>query len=107
MSDEEPRNRNRVITDGWSNPDSRASYEHHWPGEPKTADLYRSGRQCDSCLRFVAFNADWGLCSSQASRHFTETVFEHFTCPWFENLRPLIDESPVRRPKRGVFRRPR
>jgi hypothetical protein len=52
-------------------------------------------------LRFVAFNADWGLCSSETSRHFTETVFEHFTCPWFENLGPLIDEPPVRLQKKG------
>ena len=84
MNEAEPRNRNRILTDGWSNPDSKAAYEHEWPSEPKTAELYRTGRGCLCCDRFLALNADWGLCCKETSRHFTETVFEHFTCPWWE-----------------------
>jgi len=83
LSKDEPRNKNRIITDSWSNSDSKASYEYQWPAEPKTKNLYRSGRQCVGCLHYAVFNADWGLCISEASRHFTETVFEHFTCPWW------------------------
>jgi|JFJP01.1.fsa_nt_gi hypothetical protein len=77
------RNQNHILTEGWSNSDSEASYVHQWPGEPKTAEQYHTGRGCLSCSRFATLNADWGLCCNQESRHFTETVFEHFTCPWF------------------------
>lgn len=86
-------NRNVIFTSGWSNPDSAALYIHEWPGEPKTAEQYNSGRACLSCLHFAAFNADWGLCCNQESRHITETVFEHFTCPWFRDQRLHEDQD--------------
>ena len=69
MNEQEPRNRNRIISDGWSNPDSKAAYEHEWPAEPKTAELYRSGWACLSCDCFFTFNLDWGLGCSKTSRH--------------------------------------
>ncbi|MGA2080305.1 MAG: hypothetical protein ABSH53_06805 [Holophaga sp.] len=84
MGQGSPRNRNIIFTSGWSNPDSEALYRHDWQGEPKTAAMHFSGRQCHLCRHYAVFNADWGLCCNQNSRHFTETVFEHFTCPWFE-----------------------
>ena len=83
MTDQPPRNQNRIVLNGWSNPDSRASYEYGWPMEPKTLALYHSGRQCLDCQGYAAFNEDWGLCVGKTARHFTETVFEHFTCPWW------------------------
>ena len=86
------RNHNQINTHGWSNPDSEALYLHEWPGEGKTAALYRAGRACLNCANFAIFNADWGLCCNRESRHFTETVFEHFTCPWI-NLQNLLDDQ--------------
>lgn len=76
-----PENVNRVKPAGFSNPASDALYKAEWRTEPATAALYRDGRQCGGCSHFAKFDADWGLCCQRRSRHFTETVFEHFTCP--------------------------
>jgi hypothetical protein len=78
-------NENRIITDRWSNEDSKQLYELHWPDEPKLLRLYEQGQQCGGCSFFAPFNLDWGLCCHAASRHHLETVFEHFTCPFFVN----------------------
>jgi hypothetical protein len=76
-----PDNENRVKPAGFSNAASEALYRAQWKTEPATARLYRDGRQCGGCSFFAPFDADWGLCCRAASRHFGETVFEHFTCP--------------------------
>ena len=77
----EPGNDNRVRSDSFSNLASYQMYKEHWPNDPKTRKLYDDGFQCGGCSFFAIFNADWGLCCHLKSRHFTETVFEHFTCP--------------------------
>jgi hypothetical protein len=70
-----------------------------WPGEPRTADQYGTGRGCLSCSRFAAFDTDWGLCCNRESRHFTETVIEHFTCPWFHNQALPLEQDVGPSPK--------
>ena len=77
----EPGNDNRVHTDSFSNLASYQTYKANWPNDPKSCELYRIGFQCGGCSFFAQFNKDWGLCCHLKSRHFTETVFEHFTCP--------------------------
>jgi hypothetical protein len=78
-------NQNRVITDSWSDPDTKTLYDRQWPDEPEISHQYEDGLQCGGCSFFAPFNPDWGLCCNKASRHFTETGFEHFTCPNFVN----------------------
>lgn len=74
-------NANTIVTDRFSSADSKALYDLGWPTEPSLAEQHQNGRQCGGCTFFAPFNADYGLCCGRASRHFTETVFEHFTCP--------------------------
>jgi hypothetical protein len=104
MSGQAPRNQNHLVTDGGSNSASLASYEHQWSGEPKTLEIHRSGRQCQDCPRYSNFNMDYRFCSTQGSRHFTETEFEHFTCPWWE-AHDCLPVEPTPRPRRRAFRR--
>ncbi len=74
-------NENKLITDHFSNPDSQQLYFEKWPAEPQCRNLYESGQQCGGCSFFAELNFDYGICCNQNSRHYTETVFEHFTCP--------------------------
>jgi hypothetical protein len=74
-------NANQLITVGWSNSDSETLYLAQWPHEPICREQYLMGRQCGGCSYFASLNADWGLCCRGSSRHYLETVFEHFTCP--------------------------
>ena len=76
---------NSIITTAFSNPASDELYTHHWPGEPQCQKQNESGEQCGGCSFFAEFNYDWGLCCHSESRHYLETVFEHFTCPSFVN----------------------
>jgi len=73
-------NENRIVTERFSNPDTQRRYRAHWPGEPALFAQYEEVGQCGGCAYFVPFNSDWGLCRNTASRHVTETAFEHFTC---------------------------
>ncbi len=74
-------NRNVIITNGWSNPESERLYLSKWADEPVCQALCEDGRQCGGCSFFAAFDKDWGLCCHSDSRHHLETIFEHFTCP--------------------------
>lgn len=74
-------NRNTIITDHWSNPDTRKLLDANWPAEPGCQKQHENGDQCGGCSFYVPFNADYGLCAHPKSRHQLETVFEHFTCP--------------------------
>lgn len=74
-------NENRIVTARWSNVGSRQLYESGWSGEPVCQGFYDVGRQCGGCSFFAPFDSDWGLCAHAKSRHWLETVFEHFTCP--------------------------
>jgi hypothetical protein len=74
-------NANKLLLDRFSNPDTAALYDARWPAEPHLAEQCRNGRQCGGCAFFAPLNKDWGLCCARSSRHFSETVFEHFTCP--------------------------
>jgi hypothetical protein len=78
-------NRNNIITETWSNDASRRMYEAGWPEEPLVARQHENGDQCGGCSFYAKFNLDYGLCGNTESRHHTETVFEHFTCPSFVN----------------------
>lgn len=74
-------NRNAIVTADWSNSASRDLYEARWPGESDCRAAHDEGRQCGGCSFFAPLNADWGLCAHSLSRHWLETVSEHFTCP--------------------------
>ena len=78
-------NKNKIVTTDWSNVGSRLMYQKQWPDDPACQEKYEAGEQCDGCSFFAPFNADWGLCCHQKSRHYLETVFEHFTCPNYIN----------------------
>jgi len=71
---------NHVELSRFSNPKSKLLYEQEWPADKKAHQLYHQGMQCGGCSFFAPLNADWGLCCFKKSEHFTETVFEHFTC---------------------------
>jgi hypothetical protein len=74
-------NENKLVTDRFSSPESEARYKNVWAEEPCCGIQHQNGQQCGGCSFFAPFNADWGLCCHPKSRHFSETVFEHFTCP--------------------------
>lgn len=73
-------NTNAIRTDGWSNPETEATYKNDWPESPELKLQHQEGDQCGGCSFFAAFSADWGLCCNADSRNHLETVFEHFTC---------------------------
>lgn len=87
-------NTNQVQLRGFSNPDSEKLYKEQWPEEPLVAEAYEEGQQCYACRSYGKFNADWGICLQAHGRHFTETVFEHFTCPCF--LQPGQEDDDIR-----------
>lgn len=76
-------NRNNIVLTDWSNVESKRRYESRWTGESSLLLQYENGDQCGGCSFFAKFNADLGLCCHSKSRHHSETVFEHFTCPMF------------------------
>jgi len=76
-------NRNKIVLKGFSSPESDRMYTDQWPREPKCRKQYDQGLQCGGCSFYAQFDQDLGLCCHKKSRHFTETVFEHFTCPQF------------------------
>lgn len=76
-------NENKITTSRFSNSASERLYLGKWPDEPHCRQQYERGGQCGGCSFFAKFDADYGLCCHSDSRHFTETVFEHFTCPTF------------------------
>lgn len=77
-------NTNRIMTTGFSNPESDRLYRSGWPDEPSVQKQKEElSEQCGGCSFFAVFNADWGLCCHPKSRHHLETVFEHFTCPMY------------------------
>ncbi len=77
------KNKNRIITNNFSNPDTKRMYDRQWPDEPLLQKSYQKGDQCGGCAYFAPLNEDWGICCHPKSRHHLETVFEHFTCPTY------------------------
>ena len=75
-----PGNSNMVHTDSFSNQAAYKMCHTDWPNDPISRKLYHDGFQCGGCSFYAVFNKDWGLCCHHKSLHFTETVFEHFTC---------------------------
>ena len=75
-----PGNNNVVHTDSFSNQASYTMYHRDWPNDTTIRKLHHDGFQCGGCSFYAKFNTDWGLCCHHKSPHFTETVFEHFTC---------------------------
>ena len=78
-------NKNKLTTNDFSNPASRLRYEQRWSEEPELRQQCEEGDQCGGCSFFAPLNADFGLCCHSKARHFSETVFEHFTCPSYVN----------------------
>lgn len=74
-------NKNKIIETDFSNPESKRLYANQWSDDPATKAQYEDGIQCGGCSFFAPLNVDYGVCCHQLSRHFKETVFEHFTCP--------------------------
>lgn len=75
------KNENRIVTETWSNISSKIMFDSRWREDERCRIMCEQGYQCGSCSFFAPFNADWGLCCNEESRHFLETIFEHFTCP--------------------------
>jgi hypothetical protein len=73
-------NKNRIITTGFSNDESARLHAKRW-GSEEFLNRDEFLLQCGGYSFYAEFNADYGLCCSPGSRHLTETVFEHFTCP--------------------------
>lgn len=75
------RNQNIIIEHDFSNPASDRAYMSQFADDP---DLYEKvvneALQCGGCAFFAPLNADYGICCHQESKHFKETVFEHFGC---------------------------
>jgi hypothetical protein len=76
----EQMNTNKITTTDFSNPETKAIYEQDWDGDMSLKQRYENGQQCGACSFYAPFNEDYGLCCNKASRHLTETVFEHFAC---------------------------
>ncbi len=73
-------NQNLIITDEFSNPDSEMEYLSDYPLDAKARANAEQCWQCGGCSYFSPFTTSYGLCHNQNSRHYLETVFEHFTC---------------------------
>jgi hypothetical protein len=73
-------NSNRIVTTGFSNPESARRFRESYPNEPELQEQ-ATYLHCGACSFFASFNADWGLCCNTKSRHHLETVKEEFTCP--------------------------
>ena len=73
-------NKNRIIANNFSSPDTKRMYDLQWPDEPLLRQNYQEGHQCGACSYFAPLNEDWGICCHPKSRHCLETIFEHFTC---------------------------
>lgn len=79
------RNKNRIITNGWSNPDAKIEYESYTEEDRQELSFSGGGyKECMICDYYNALNLDWGLCINKAGTHHLETIFEHFVCGWFE-----------------------
>lgn len=76
-------NTNIIKTDGFSSEESAALFASRFATDPVARQIHEAGGQCGGCSFFAPLNADYGLCCHPVSRHRTETVFEHFTCPSF------------------------
>lgn len=73
-------NTNKITTTDFSNPETKAIFKQDFNGDESLRQKYEKGQQCGGCSFYAEFNEDYGLCCNKASRHVTETVFEHFTC---------------------------
>lgn len=77
----ELQNNNRIDPCGFSNLHTEHEYLQ------KTAREACIREQCGGCSFFAVFNSDWGLCCYEESKHFLETVYEHFGCKCHVNER--------------------
>ena len=89
------RNKNKIFTDGWSNPDAKIEYESH-TDEDRQELKAQNGvlKECSGCAGYHKLNYDWGLCCNEHSTHHLETIFEHFICGWF-NTEGLPEEIAI------------
>lgn len=78
-NEERAGNRNRIQKRGFSNPATRALYSQQCAASQRSG-RHRTHKQCGGCSFYAVFNSDWGLCCHAKSRHYLETVFEHFSC---------------------------
>lgn len=74
MSWRNPKDRNVVETEKFSNPDTDAVYRQ---GNPRMRDRMWD---CLCCSFYAALNEDFGVCCFPKSQYHLETVFEHFVC---------------------------
>jgi hypothetical protein len=77
-------NTNRITVHGFSNRVTEELYDRGWPGEPELKQKADQGDQCGACSFFASLDDDYGVCCHPKSRHHLERVFEHFTCPTYE-----------------------
>ena len=70
----ERQNKNRIYTYEFSHLNTKHEYNTKIERHKSIAC------QCGGCSFFAPFNKDWGLCCFVKSRHFLETIFEHFGC---------------------------
>jgi hypothetical protein len=74
-------NENHITTSGFSNPKSQQAYQDAFKDDPSLFKrVVEDCEQCGGCAFFAPFNPDFGLCCNEESKHWLETVFEHFGC---------------------------
>ncbi len=76
-------NLNTIKTDGFSSLEAQALFHSGFAADADARRVHEQGGQCGGRSFYAPFNDDFGLCCHRASRHVTETVFEHFTCSSF------------------------
>ena len=74
------QNRNIIIENGFSNPETSHLYDKIAAGKHSLSQRYSSGIQCGGCSFFAPLNSDYGICCLKKSQHYLETIFEHFVC---------------------------
>lgn len=89
-------NRNVILSDCFSNPDSREKFQSRWLSDPDSAERYANGIGCEKCCYYCPLSGDFGLCSREDSDFFSETLHKNFNCSLLERSREAnLPKNPL------------